>query len=83
MTESVIIQPAISRPQEFHVGRLTKELNMTGLFLLIAGVSDFGLYFVVAPAVASTITATAVAERSSRCPHSEFTATTSRVLPPS
>jgi hypothetical protein len=36
------------------VGRLTKELNMTGCFYSLPASSDFGLYFVVAPAVAST-----------------------------
>ena len=51
--EGVIIQPAINRSQEFRLGRLTKELTMTGLLLLIAGVVGFGLYLVVASELAT------------------------------
>ena len=51
---SVINQPGISCSLGFDWGRLTKELTMTGVFFLIAGVIIIGLYFVVAPAVLST-----------------------------
>ena len=52
--ESVINQPEVIRSQRFAAYRLTKELNMIEVFLLIASVVAVGLYFVVAPAVLST-----------------------------
>ncbi|HEX6768889.1 MAG TPA: hypothetical protein VF208_06015, partial [Candidatus Binatia bacterium] len=54
LSGALINQPEIQRPEVNAKIQVKKEMNMLGVFLLIAGITVLGLSYMVAPIIRST-----------------------------